>query len=83
MEFGLSYSDGNSRTKINTFGGLNRTRNGGRNEFADMYNMSANEYPCLAPQGSRLKLAETSARIRAVVPPDSTNVTEVTGITGV
>ncbi len=83
MEFGLSYPQGNTKTRMYSFGGLNRTRKSGRNEFADMYNMSANEYPCIAPQGGRMKITDSTDTIKAIAPPDPCNTEELTGITGV
>ena len=83
MEFGLHTASENSRTKIYNFGGLNRTRKGNRYEFSDMYNMTADEYPCASPCGSRQKIAQAQTGINAVCAPDATNVSEVTGITGV
>ena len=47
MEFGLYTSSENNKTSVYNFGGLNRTRRGGRSEFSDMHNMSAKEYPFL------------------------------------
>lgn len=83
MQFGLQSAEENSRTKIYSFGGLNRTRKGNRNEFSNMKNMSADEYPCAAPCGGRKKIAEAQTVINVACAPDSTNVDEVTGITGV
>lgn len=83
MEFGLRTASENSRTKIYNFGGLNRTRKGNRYEFSDMYNMTADEYPCASPCRSRQKIAQAQVGINAVCAPDATNVSEVTGITGV
>ncbi len=83
MEFGISNPASNNRTRIYSFGGLNRTRKGGRHEFADMYNMSANEYPCLAPQGGRQIIKSVSSSISAVVAPDPSVTSSVQGITGV
>ena len=82
MEFGLHGASENSSTKIYSFGGLNRTRKGNRNEFSDMRNMTAEEYPCASPCGEKQKIA-TAGEINAVCAPDATNVSEVTGITGV
>lgn len=83
MEFGLRTASENSRTKIYNFGGLNRTRKGNRYEFSDMYNMAVDEYPCASPCRSKEKIAEAQTAINAVCAPDATNVSEVTGITGV
>ena len=83
MEFGLHNASENSRTKIYTFGGLNRTRKGNRYEFSDMHNMTADEYPCAAPCGENKKIAEANTCISAICAPDATNISEVTGITGV
>lgn len=68
--------------RIYTFGGINRKNNGYRTEFSDMYNMSADEYPCAAPRGRRREIA-TAGKINTACAPDATNVSEVTGITGV
>lgn len=68
--------------RIYTFGGINRKNNGSRTEFSDMYNMSADEYPCAAPRGRRREIA-TAGKINTTCAPDATNVSEVTGITGV
>lgn len=82
MEFGLYQANENSKTKIYNFTGLNRMRKGSRYEFSDMYNMSADEYPCAAPCRSRKEIAQ-AGEINAVCAPDTTNTTEVSGITGV
>ena len=69
--------------RIYNFGGINRLNNSHRTEFSDMYNMSADEYPCAAPRGRRKKIAEASSFINVACAPDVTNVSEITGITGV
>ncbi len=83
MEFGLYGAKDIKRSKIYSFGGLNRTRKGNRNEFSDMYNMSNSEYPCIAPCGGRETIASFDEWVGAVVAPDGTNCDDVTGVTGV
>ena len=83
MEFGLYTAKENATVNISSFEGLNRKAKGNINEFVDMYNISASEYPCLAPCNSRKKIAEAEDGICAVAPPDITNTDNVTGLTGV
>ena len=83
MEFGLYTAKENGTVNISSFEGLNRKAKGAMNEFVDMLNISAAEYPCLSPCNSRKKIAEAEDGIRAVAPPDLTNTADVTGITGV
>ena len=83
MEFGLYTAKENGTVNISSFEGLNRKAKGAMNEFVDMLNISAAEYPCLSPCNSRKKIAEAEGGIRAVAPPDLTNTADVTGITGV
>ena len=45
--------------------------------------MTADEYPCASPCNKSDKIAEAQTVINAVCAPDATNVSEVTGITGV
>ena len=82
MQFGLYGESNLSKNKIYSFGGLNRTRNGNRNEFVDMYNMTAGEYPCMAPCGCRTEIARANSNINAVISPDI-SCQSVQGITGV
>ena len=83
MEFGLYTSSENNKTSVYNFGGLNRTRRGGRSEFSDMHNMSAKEYPCISPCGGRETVCKTATEIKAVCAPDSENVKQITGVTGI
>ena len=83
MQFNLYQGQDSKQTNIYNFYGLNRTRKTSRGEFEDMRNMGTLEYPCAAPRGPRSKIAETTADIVAAVAPDSTNVDEVTGLTGI
>ena len=82
MQFGLYGESDVSKNKIYSFGGLNRTRNGNRNEFVDMYNMTAGEYPCMAPCNGKTEIAHADNNINAVVSPDI-SCQNVLGITGV
>ena len=83
MELGICPAGENSKTKVYSFGGLNRTRKGSKNECSDMYNMSIDEYPCTSPCKSKSKIADAQEAMNAVCAPDATNVSAVTGITGV
>lgn len=42
-----------SRSTINTFGGLNKREDCQGNEFVDMKNMSSDNYPCISPRKKR------------------------------
>lgn len=82
MDFNVYTPREAEKTRLCGFGGLNRRKEAARNEFSDMYNMTTDEYPCLAPCGKRMKIAEAE-HINTVAAPDVTNVSEVKGITGV
>lgn len=83
MRFGIYTANENKKGSIYSFGGLNRTRRGSKYEFSDMLNMSANEYPCVAPCDGRLKIADAQTVINTVCAPDITNTDVIMGITGV
>ena len=83
MQFSIYQGQDSKQTNIYNFYGLNRTRKTSKGEFEDMRNMGTLEYPCAAPRGPRSKITETTADIVAAVAPDSTNVDEVTGLTGI
>lgn len=68
---------------IYSFGGLNRTKKVSRNEFADMGNMSAREYPCLAPRTKHERIFDTSGVIQCAAAPDAPYAESIEGLTGI
>lgn len=87
MYYGMYNGRDPEKTNTYNFYGLNRLRKPSRGEFQDMVNMSTLEYPCAAPRGSREKIDPPASRpwgtIHTVAAPDSRNVTEINGFTGV
>lgn len=69
--------------RLRGFGGLDRTRRAEVGWFSDMTNMGTLEYPCAAPRGKRREAFSAPDVIDAIAAPDSTNVAEPTGFTGV
>ncbi|HIU57498.1 MAG TPA: hypothetical protein IAA61_06760 [Candidatus Ornithomonoglobus merdipullorum] len=83
MQFDIYPGKGHGSDRYVSFGGLNRTRRAGAGEFSDMENMGTLEYPCAAPRGKRAEVFEAPYAIDAVTAPDSTNVAEPAGFTGI
>lgn len=84
----MSYQNQYSNYENNTastyrFYGLNRTRIGQRGEFEAMRNMSTDEYPLASPRAPRERMVSVTDEIAAAAAPDSTTVSNVTGLTGV
>lgn len=79
------YSNNYDPNKSNTykFLGLNRQRYTNKGEFESMKNMSSSEYPCAAPRGKRTAVCDIPGTVQAVAAPDSYNVDELTGFTGI
>lgn len=82
MQFNAIQAEENPKTSLYNFGGINRKRKAARYEFSDMWNMSAKEYPCLAPVGRREEIAKME-HINIATAPDSTNTPSLNGFTGV
>lgn len=83
MLFDIYPGKGLERDGRAAFSGLNRTRRAVKGEFSDMKNMGTLEYPCAAPRGSRAEVFSAAADIDAVAAPDSTDVGEPEGFTGI
>ena len=86
MYFGQYANYDPTKTSTYNFYGLNRTRRTSKGEFSDMMNMSTHEYPCAVPRKPRSYAAskpEVDEAIDVVIAPDSTNVENISGFTGI
>lgn len=86
MYFGQYSNYDPTKTSTYNFYGLNRTRRTSKGEFSEMKNMATHEYPCATPRKPRGYAAskpEVDAVIDVVVAPDSTNVENISGLTGI
>lgn len=71
------------KVNIRKFYGLNRSRSSAVGEMEDMTNMTSVEYPCAAPCGKYETAASVPDNVSCAVSPDSTNVLQINGFTGV
>ncbi len=84
MIYNLIRTKGNAGEQIAGFGGLNRTDNTEKNEFADMINLSSDKYPFLTPsRAAKNALENNISGIRAVIAPQYSSNADIEGFTGV
>lgn len=78
-----SQTNANISSSTYNWYGINRTRRGTKGEFAEMLNMSTDEYPCIAPRKPRTKILTAPGNIQALAAPEESNVNEITEFTGI
>ena len=78
-----SQTNANISSSTYNWYGINRTRRGKKGEFAEMLNMSTDEYPCISSRKPRSKVLSLPADIQAVMPPDKTPDGTISSFTGI